>query len=90
MPIKIPNDLPAAAILEKENIFIMDAERAYGQNNRPCRSRWILFIQNPILQLIHPRIISQSFMAPLLRYVIRTMMDLLLPVPQWSRCPLRM
>ena len=32
MPIKIPNDLPAAAILEKENIFIMDADRAYVQN----------------------------------------------------------
>lgn len=37
MPIKIPNDLPAAAILEKENIFIMNSDRAYSQDIRPLR-----------------------------------------------------
>ena len=37
MPIKIPNDLPAAAILEKEHIFIMDSDRAYSQDIRPLR-----------------------------------------------------
>lgn len=37
MPIKIPNQLPAAAVLERENIFFMDADRAYGQDIRPLR-----------------------------------------------------
>lgn len=37
MPIKIPNDLPAAAILEQENIFVMDASRAYSQDIRPLK-----------------------------------------------------
>ena len=37
MPIKIPNNLPAATVLEQENIFFMDADRAYGQDIRPLR-----------------------------------------------------
>ena len=37
MPIKIPNSLPAAHVLESENIFVMDAERAYSQDIRPLR-----------------------------------------------------
>ena len=37
MPIKIPNQLPAAHILEGENIFVMDAARAYSQDIRPLR-----------------------------------------------------
>lgn len=37
MPIKIPNGLPAAHILERENIFVMDAERAYSQDIRPLK-----------------------------------------------------
>ena len=37
MPIKIPNSLPASHVLEKENIFVMDAERAYGQDIRPLK-----------------------------------------------------
>ena len=37
MPIKIPNNLPAAHILEGENIFIMDAARAYSQDIRPLK-----------------------------------------------------
>ena len=37
MPIKIPNNLPAAHILEHENIFVMDADRAYAQDIRPLR-----------------------------------------------------
>ncbi|MFS0863293.1 homoserine O-acetyltransferase MetA [Fredinandcohnia sp. 179-A 10B2 NHS] len=35
MPINIPRDLPAKEILENENIFIMDEERAYSQDIRP-------------------------------------------------------
>ena len=37
MPIKIPNNLPATHILNGENIFVMDAERAYRQDIRPLR-----------------------------------------------------
>ena len=37
MPIKIPNNLPASQVLEEENIFVMDADRAYGQDIRPLR-----------------------------------------------------
>jgi homoserine O-succinyltransferase len=35
MPINIPRDLPAKEILEQENIFVMDEERAYSQDIRP-------------------------------------------------------
>lgn len=37
MPIKIPNELPAAGILQKENIFYMHADRAYSQDIRPLK-----------------------------------------------------
>ncbi len=37
MPIRIPNDLPAKAILESENIFVMDENRAYSQDIRPLK-----------------------------------------------------
>ena len=35
MPIKIQNDLPAKEILERENIFVMDENRATHQDIRP-------------------------------------------------------
>ena len=35
MPIRIQNDLPAKAILERENIFVMDERRALSQDIRP-------------------------------------------------------
>ena len=35
MPIKIQKDLPAKVILESENIFVMDEERAMSQDIRP-------------------------------------------------------
>ncbi len=37
MPIKVQNDLPVKEILEKENIFVMDEERAIHQDIRPLR-----------------------------------------------------
>ena len=37
MPIKIPNDLPAAKTLTDENIFIMTETRAITQDIRPLR-----------------------------------------------------
>lgn len=35
MPIQIPNDLPAAEILQQENIFVMPENRASSQDIRP-------------------------------------------------------
>ncbi len=35
MPIKVQNNLPAKAVLEEENIFIMDENRALSQDIRP-------------------------------------------------------
>ena len=37
MPIKIPNDLPATQILESENIFVMQEDRAMTQDIRPLK-----------------------------------------------------
>lgn len=37
MPIKVQNDLPARAILESENIFVMDEARALRQDIRPLQ-----------------------------------------------------
>lgn len=37
MPVKIPDDLPAASTLESENIFIMTEKRASTQDIRPLR-----------------------------------------------------
>ena len=37
MPIKIQKDLPARSILESENIFVMDEERAISQDIRPLQ-----------------------------------------------------
>lgn len=37
MPIKVPNNLPAAQILMKEQIFIMPEERAIHQDIRELR-----------------------------------------------------
>ena len=35
MPIRTQNDLPAKAVLENENIFVMDEKRAMSQDVRP-------------------------------------------------------
>lgn len=37
MPIKVKGDLPAKAVIEQENIFIMDETRAIGQDIRPLK-----------------------------------------------------
>jgi len=37
MPVKIPDTLPARAVLESENIFVMGEERARHQDIRPLR-----------------------------------------------------
>ena len=37
MPIKVPDNLPAKEILNKENIFVMDESRAFHQDIRPLK-----------------------------------------------------
>ena len=37
MPVKIPNTLPARAVFEKENVFIMDEDRALHQDIRALK-----------------------------------------------------
>ena len=58
MPIKIPNNLPAVNILEKENIFAMDERRAYAQDIRPLK---IL-----LLNLMPTKIVTETQMLRLL------------------------
>ena len=58
MPIKIPNDLPAAKTLSNENIFIMTETRAITQDIRPLR---IL-----ILNLMPKKIETETQLARLL------------------------
>ena len=37
MPIKVQAELPAKEILERENIFVMDENRAIHQDIRPIK-----------------------------------------------------
>lgn len=58
MPIKIPNDLPAAGTLHSENIFTIEKTRAEGQDIRPLK---IL-----ILNLMPTKIATETQLARLL------------------------
>ncbi len=58
MPIKIPGDLPAAKVLQEENIFVMDIDRAMSQDIRPLR---IL-----VLNLMPTKITTETQLARLL------------------------
>lgn len=58
MPIKIPDNLPAAEILEQENVFVMSDNRAYSQDIRPLR---IL-----ILNLMPTKIVTETQLLRLL------------------------
>lgn len=58
MPIKIPNDLPAARTLQEENIFVMSGDRAVHQDIRPLR---IL-----VLNLMPTKIATETQLARLL------------------------
>lgn len=60
MPITVPEGLPAAQALEKENIFCMDRSRAVHQDIRPIR---ILYPAHPVL-----RGFDDYFWAPHSRY----------------------
>jgi len=58
MPIKIPNDLPARAVLQGENIFVMDERRAVSQDIRP--------LEILILNLMPTKIETETQFARLL------------------------
>ena len=70
MPVKVQNDLPAKGILENENIFLMDEDRAMHQNIRPlsiCILNLMPVKQDTELQLLRalsntPLQIAVSFM----------------------------
>ena len=48
MPIRIPNNLPATGILEKERIFVMTEDRAYTQDIRPLHILILNLMPNKI------------------------------------------
>ena len=52
MPIKIPDHLPAARVLESENIFIMTEQRATHQDIRPLQ---ILILKSDAHQKSKPK-----------------------------------
>ncbi len=58
MPIKIPEGLPAIEILENENIFVMNEQRAVKQDIRPLRIA--------ILNLMPTKIITETQLTRLL------------------------
>lgn len=58
LPIKIPNNLPAAKILNEENIFVMTEERAFHQDIRPMRIA--------ILNLMPTKIVTETQILRLL------------------------
>lgn len=52
MPIQIPNDLPAASVLQQENIFVMTEERAVSQDIRP--------LEIVLLNLMPTKIVTET------------------------------
>ena len=52
MPLKIPSDLPAFDILESENIFVMDQNRAMSQDIRP--------LEIAIVNLMPTKIVTET------------------------------
>lgn len=58
MPIQIPKDLPAAGILQQENIFVMPQQRAEVQQIRP--------LQILLLNLMPTKIVTETQLSRLL------------------------
>ncbi len=58
MPIRIPNDLPAAATLQQENIFVMPQNRALRQDIRP--------LEIVLLNLMPTKITTETQLSRLL------------------------
>ena len=58
MPIQIPNDLPAAGVLQQENIFVMPENRAITQDIRP--------LEIVVLNLMPTKIATETQLSRLL------------------------
>ena len=58
MPIRIPNDLPAAGTLQQENIFVMPQDRAIKQDIRP--------LEIVLLNLMPTKIATETQLSRLL------------------------
>ena len=58
MPIQIPNNLPAAEILQQENIFVMREDRAVTQDIRP--------LEIVVLNLMPTKIVTETQLSRLL------------------------
>ena len=58
MPIRIPNDLPAAGTLQQENIFVMSQDRAVAQDIRP--------LEIVLLNLMPTKIATETQLSRLL------------------------
>ena len=58
MPIRIPNDLPAAETLHQENIFVMPQNRAMSQDIRP--------LEIVLLNLMPTKIVTETQLSRLL------------------------
>ena len=58
MPIRIPNDLPAAETLKQENIFVMTRDRATHQDIRP--------LEIVVLNLMPTKIVTETQLTRLL------------------------
>lgn len=58
MPIQIPNDLPAAGILQQENIFVMNQRRATAQDIRP--------LEIVVLNLMPTKVTTETQLSRLL------------------------
>ena len=58
MPIRIPNDLPAAEVLRQENIFVMTHQRAITQDIRP--------LEIVVLNLMPTKIVTETQLTRLL------------------------
>ena len=58
MPIRIPNDLPAAGTLQQENIFVMSTNRALRQDIRP--------LEIVVLNLMPTKVVTETQLSRLL------------------------
>ncbi len=58
MPIQIPNNLPAAGVLQQENIFVMPEDRAISQDIRP--------LEIVVLNLMPTKIATETQLSRLL------------------------
>ena len=58
MPIRIPNDLPVADVLQQENIFVMNQNRAGSQDIRP--------LEIVLLNLMPTKVVTETQLSRLL------------------------